>query len=105
MAPAGIWKDRFDRRRCRRDSTGISGSGRRPQTDYLRERTHTTFRWWFDYSGGPVTDWGAHHNDIARVGPSAERTGGWRRARLTTVIPGGYIDAGPVRGDAHRAMV
>ncbi len=40
--------------------------GPTPEVPYVRERCHYTFRWWYDYSGGKMTDWGAHHNDIAQ---------------------------------------
>lgn len=40
--------------------------GQTPKVPYLEERSHYTFRWWYEYSGGQMTDWGAHHLDIAQ---------------------------------------
>ena len=40
--------------------------GQAPKVPYRNRRCHYEFRWWYEYSGGKFTDWGAHHVDIAQ---------------------------------------
>ena len=66
--------------------------GPTPEVEYVRERTHVTFRYWWDYSGGTMTDWGAHHNDIALWGLGLERSGpvSIEAKPLVEMIPDGF---------------
>lgn len=69
--------------------------GQAPKVDYNGHNTHWNFRWWYDYSGGQMTDWGAHHNDIAQWANGTERTGPIEidGKSLADMIPGGYTAA------------
>ena len=49
--------------------------GQAAKVPYCKERTHFEFRWWLEYSGGQVTDWGVHHTDIALWALGGENTG------------------------------
>jgi len=64
--------------------------GQAPKVDYLPQRCHTYFRYWYDYSGGTLTDWGAHHNDIARWALGLDGPQFIEAQALAQPIPGGY---------------
>jgi len=49
--------------------------GPAPWAPYTEKRCHWNFRWILDTSGGQVTDWGAHHIDIAHWGMGCDDTG------------------------------
>jgi predicted dehydrogenase len=49
--------------------------GPAPWAPYTKDRIHWNFRWIQDYSGGQLTDWGAHLLDGAQWGNDTEHTG------------------------------
>lgn len=51
-----------------------SKAGHKNETKHW-SRSHYEFRWWYEYSGGKLTDWGAHHVDIATWGLGKTATG------------------------------
>jgi predicted dehydrogenase len=73
--------------------------GQTRKVAYMPERCHVKYRYWWDYSGGTLTDWGAHHNDIALWGLGKERSGpvSVEGESLMEPIPGGYTAASHYR--------
>ncbi len=66
--------------------------GQTPAVPYVKERTHFSFRYWWEYSGGTMTDWGAHHNDIVLWTLGMDDSGPTSIEGKTLVqpIPGGF---------------
>lgn len=49
--------------------------GPAPYRPYNKNRVHYSFRFFWDYSGGQMTNWGAHHIDIAHWGLGKDDSG------------------------------
>lgn len=49
--------------------------GQAPERSYCRPRTHFSWRFWSEYGGGKICDWGQHNLDIAHWGMDMEKSG------------------------------
>lgn len=69
----------------------------------LHSNCHYAFRNWHEYSGGKLTDWGAHHVDIACWAMGASDTGPSRVTPLEFSLPVEYKDGHPTVADQYNA--
>lgn len=88
--PAGLREGPFKSEPVPAELNWDFWQGQAKAYEYVQQRCHRWFRYWYDYSGGTMTDWGAHHNDIAywaigQIAPT--RVEG---KVLAQPIPGGY---------------
>ncbi len=90
FVPAGLREGPFHSSRVPVGLNWDFWQGQTPSVNYVKERCHLTFRYWFEYSGGTMTDWGAHHNDIARWAIGLEGPTEIEGKVLAQPIPGGY---------------
>ncbi len=67
----------------------------------LYSNCHYSFRNWHEYSGGKLTDWGAHHVDIACWALGASDTGPSKVTPVEYTLPVEYKDGFPVVDDRY----
>ena len=69
----------------------------------LYSNCHYSFRNWHEYSGGKLTDWGAHHVDIACWALGASDTGPSKVSPVEYKLPVEYKDGFPTVNDQYNA--
>ncbi len=69
----------------------------------LYSNCHYSFRNWHEYSGGKLTDWGAHHVDIACWALGATGTGPSKVTPVEFELPVVYKDGFPQVDDQYNA--
>ncbi|MEY4565145.1 MAG: Inositol 2-dehydrogenase [Planctomycetota bacterium] len=69
----------------------------------LYSNCHYSFRNWHEYSGGKLTDWGAHHVDIACWALGATETGPSKITPVEFKLPVEYKDGHPLVQDQYNA--
>jgi len=79
--------------------------GQAPLADYIEQRCHSNFRWWYEYSGGKFTDWGAHHVDIAQwaIGEDREGSGPVEFDGTDAKHPVPFENGYPTKDDAYNS--
>ena len=68
-------------------------------------RAHRYYRWWYEYSGGKLTDWGAHHVDIAMLvlDKLGDDIGNVQIEPITVTHPVPFVDGMPTQEDRFNA--
>jgi predicted dehydrogenase len=64
--------------------------GPAPSRPYNEKRVHYNFRFWWDYSGGQMTNWGAHHLDITQWALGMDDSGPSAAEGTATFHPQGF---------------
>ncbi len=67
----------------------------------LYSNCHYSFRNWHEYSGGKLTDWGAHHVDIACWALGATDTGPSKVSPMSFTLPVEYREGHPTVHDRY----
>lgn len=94
--PTGLNWDRWLGPAPKVDYRKTSGNGRG------NTNCHYEFRWWYEYSGGKLTDWGAHHVDICNWALSLNgQTNGPLSISGTATHPVEFKNGYPVQKDRY----
>ncbi|EMB15302.1 Gfo/Idh/MocA family oxidoreductase [Rhodopirellula europaea] len=69
----------------------------------LYTNCHYAWRNWYEYSGGQMNDWGAHHVDIATWALGADQSGPSKITPVSFSLPVDYKDGHPTVGDQYNS--